>query len=333
MSGGRQRRGRGRRSRLASRGALAVIFALACAGGIAWAAYSGNATSSGNELVAAADWVAPTASAAVIGKTQGGVPGYIRQGGTYNVYANVSDSGGPPSGIATVSANVSTITTAQTAAALSAGSFSIGAAAYSYRTANLTANAVLAAGSYSYSLASKDVAANSGTQSGYTVIVDNTAPTATDVQTVNKTGNIAGRPDIGDTLTLTFSEPIDAHSILANWTGAATAVVVRIANGGNDTLTVYNATNTTQLPLGSVNLGRTDYVNAATTFGASGTTSTMVQSANAITLTLGTASAGPTTASTNGTMTWTPSASAYDRAGNAETTTARSEATPADRDF
>jgi hypothetical protein len=332
VSGGRRRGGRGPRSRLASGGVLAVVLALACAA-IAWAAYSGNATSSGNELVAAADWAPPTAAATVIGKTQGGVPGYIRQGGTYNVYANVSDSGGPPSGISTVTANASAITTGQTAAALAAGSFSIGGAAYSYRTANLTANASLAAGTYNYSLTSKDAAANGGTQSGYTVIVDNSAPTAADVQTTNKTGNIAGRPEIGDTLALSFSEPIDAHSILANWTGASTAVVVRIANGVNDTLTVYNATNTTLLPLGSVNLGRTDYVNAATTFGASGTASTMVQSASAITLTLGTASSGPTTASTNGTMTWTPSASAYDRAGNAETTTARSEATPADRDF
>jgi hypothetical protein len=228
---------------------------------------------------------------------------------------------------------VTTTTTAQTAAALSAGSFAIGGVAYSHRSATLTANGTLAAGTYSYSLASKDLVGNSRTQSGYTVIVDNTVPTAADIQTAGKSGGIAGRPEIGDSVTYTFSEPIDPHSILANWTGAATSVVVRMTNVTGDPLTVYNPANTTQLPLGSVAMGRNDYVNASATFGASGTASTMVQSGNSITITLGTASSGPTTAASNSTMIWTPSASAYDRAGNAETTTARTETGSADREF
>jgi hypothetical protein len=309
------------------------LLALAAACGVVWAAYTGNSTSSGNELVAATDWVAPSASTSVIGKSQGGVPGYIRQGGTYYVYANVADSGAPASGVSTVTANASTTTTGQTAAALSSGSFPIGGTTYGYRTASLTANATLAAATYEYSLTSKDAAANSRTQSGYTVTVDNTAPSASDVQTTNKSGNTAGKPELGDSITYTFSEPIDPNSILANWTGASTSVVVRINNATNDTLLVYNAANTTQLPLGSVNLGRTEYVTANATFGATGTVSTMVASGNAITVTLGTASSGPSTALTAGTMIWTPSASAYDRAGNAETTTTRSETGTADKDF
>ena len=323
---------RGRRRRLGAAALLAALLSLAAAAA-AWAIYSGNARSDGNELVAAADWVAPSASASVIAKSQGGVPGYVKQGGTYHVYANVSDSGAPASGIATVTANAATVTTGQSAAALSAGPFSIGGAAYSYRSAQLTANASLAAGTYSYSLTSKDLATNSRIQSTFTVVVDNTAPTAADIQATGKSGGILGRPEAGDSITYSFSEPIDPHSILAGWNGEATSVVVRITNATADPLTVYNSTNTTLLPLGSVGLGRNDYVNASATFGASGTASTMVQSANAITVTLGTASAGPTTASTAGTMTWTPSASAYDRAGNAETTTARTETGSADREF
>jgi hypothetical protein len=318
------------------RGAIAgstLLLVLAATAGTAWALYTDSVASEGNELVAATDWVAPSASASVIAKSQGGVPGYIRQGGAYQVYAGVTDTGAPASGISSVTANVSTITTGQSAAALSSGSFPIGGVTYTHRSAALTANAVLTAGTYSYSLTSKDLANNSRTQSGSTVIVDNTAPTATDVQTTNKTGNTLGRPEIGDSITFTFSEPIDPISILANWTGTATGVVVRITNGTNDTLTVFNATNTTQLPLGSVNLGRTDYVTANATFGATGTASSMAQSTNAITVTLGTASAGPSTASANGSMIWTPSASAYDRAGNAETTTARTETGTADKDF
>lgn len=312
---------------------LVALLGLATTAGFVWALYTSNASSGGNELVAAADWVAPSASASVIGKSQGGVPGYIKQGGTYMVYANVSDSGAPASGVASVTANPSTITTGQTAAALSSGSFTTGEVAYGYRSGTLTANGTLAAGTYTYSLTSKDPIGNSRTQGGYTVVVDNTAPTAADIQTANKTGGTAGRPELGDSVTYTFSEPIDPTSILANWNGAATGVVVRITNATGDPLTVFNAANAVQLPLGSVNLGRNDFVTASATFGASGTASTMVLSGNAITITFGTASAGPSTASTTGTMVWTPSASAYDRAGNAETTTTRSETGTADREF
>jgi hypothetical protein len=322
-----------RRPRLAIGALFAVGLGLAATAATVWALYTGNSASNGNELVAATDWVAPSASSSVIGKGQGGVPGYIRQGGAYMVYANVGDAGAPASGVSNVTADASTITTGQDAAALSSGSFTIGGAAYNYRSAALTANATLSAGTYSYSLTSRDLAANSRTQSGYTVVVDNTAPSAADIQTTNKSGNTVGRPELGDTIIYTFSERIDPNSILANWTGQATGVVVRITNASGDPLTVFDAANTAQLPFGSVNLGRNDYVNASATLGATGTPSTMVQSGNTITVTLGTASSGPSTAGGNGTMTWAPSASAYDWAGNAMTTTARTETGSADREF
>jgi len=322
-----------RRRRLGLAALSAALLVLVASAGTVWALYTSSVASTGNELVAVADWAAPTASTTTIGKSQGGVPGFVKQGGTYFVYANVADSGAPASGVSSVTANASTIATAQTAAPLSAGSFAAGGTAYSYRSAQLTANASLAAATYSYSLTSKDATGNTRTQSGYTVVVDNTAPTASDVQTASKSGGTAGRPEQGDSIAYTFSEPIDAHSILANWNGEATGAVVRIANGTGDPLTVYNAANTTQLPLGSVNLGRNDYVASSATFGASGTASTMVQSGNTITVTLGTASSGPSSGTATGTMTWTPSASAYDRAANAETTTARTETGSADREF
>jgi hypothetical protein len=318
---------------LAAGAALAVLLAFASTAGSIWALYSGTTTSSGNELLAAPDWVAPTVSASVIAKSQGGVAGYIHQGGSYNVYANATDGGAPASGINAIGANVGTITNGQTAAALGSGSFTAGGVSYGFRSAVLTANAALAAGTYTYSLNSTDRAGNNRAQSGYSVIVDNTAPSASDIQAANKAGNTAGKPELGDTITFTFSEPIDPSSILAGWSGAATNIGVRINNGNPDALTVWNAANTTQLPLGSVALGRTDYVSGAATFGATGTASTMVQSAAAITLTLGTASSGPTTAASTGTMTWTPSASAFDWAGNAESTTARNESGTADKEF
>jgi hypothetical protein len=99
---------------------------------------------------------------------------------------------------------------------------------------------------------------------------------------------------------------------------------------------VYNAANTALLPLTNgtgLNLNRTDYVNTNRTFGATGTPSTMVRSGNSITITLGTQSGPGTTAGGNGTMAWTPSASATDRAGNPTSTTARNETGTADREF
>ena len=81
-------------------------------------------------------------------------------------------------------------------------------------------------------------------------VVDNTAPTAVDVQTTNAAGGTAGKPEAGDVLTYMFSEPMKPASILAGWTGAATAVVVRFTNGNPDVITVFDATNATQLALG-----------------------------------------------------------------------------------
>jgi hypothetical protein len=332
MSLSRLRRGFPR-CRVAIVAALSALLGLAVFSGAVWAAYSGDGISAGNQLVAAADWVAPSVSTSLIGKTQGGVPGYIHQGGTYDVYANAADSGNPASGVSSVGANLTTITTAQSAAALPAGSFAIGGVSYGFRSADLTANATLAAGTYSYSLSSKDAIGNSRTQSGYTVIVDNTAPSASDIQTTNKSGNTVGKPELGDSAIYTFSEPIDPNSILAGWTGTAISVVARITNVATDPFTVFNAANTIQLPLGSINLGHNDYVSSSATFGATGTASTMVQSGNTITVTLGTASGGTTTAASTGSMIWTPSASAYDRAGNAESTTTRTETGSLDKEF
>lgn len=264
------------------------------------------------------DVVAPSVESTVGSKTALYLPGYIRQGGTYAVFANVSDAGGDctPSGVATVQANVSTITTGQTAVAVAAGSFSVGGVAYGYRTASITADAILPAGTYAYSITSTDVATNSQIETGYSVIVDNTRPSGADIQTANG-GATAGKPEIGDSVTYTFSEPIDPQSVLAGWTGASTNVVARIIqNSGGDRLTIRNAANAAVLPLGPVNLIGTGYVTANRDFGATGTASTMTQSGNSITVTFGTASGATTTQVVAGLVSWQPTTTPTDRAGN-----------------
>ena len=326
---------------------LAVVVALGVGiGGLVsptWSLFGQGTTSPGNSVGAATDFRAPTASASVIIKSEGGTPGYIRKGGAYTVLANVGDTGNPASGVSTVTANVTTVTAGQTASSLSAGSFSAGGTAYNRGSASLTAGASLAVGTYGYSLTSTDVAGNAGTQTGFSVIVDNTAPVASDVQTANA-GGTAGKAELGDTITFTFSEPIEPGSILSGWGGTSTSVVVRIDDGtnlglGNDPLTVWNSANSAQLPLGSVDLGRSDYrvtllgLGGPISFGASGTPSTMVMSGNQVTVTLGTPSATADTAAGTGTMTWTPSTTPWDRAGNRLSGGAATESGSADKEF
>lgn len=187
----------------------------------------------------------------------------------------------------------------------------------------------LADGGYDLRAIATDLAGNATTSATVANrVVDNTAPTAVDIQTTNVVAGTVGKPETGDTITNTFSEPMRPASILAGWSGAATPVVVRFTNANPDLITVFDATNTTQLALGSSKSGK-KYVTGDTAF----TGSTMALSGSAITITLGIPS-GPT-ASANGstTLQWTTSIAATDRAGNPVTSATVLESGGADLDF
>jgi hypothetical protein len=295
-----------------------------------------GATLGANSLTTAAsfDTVAPTVSATVISKATPYFAGYIAQAGTYRVYANATDGGAVPSGIATITADVSAITPGSTAVALVAGSFVVEGVSYGYRSAALTVASSLAAGSKGYTLTSTDNNANSRVQTGFTVVVDNTAPTGIDIQTANG-GATVGRVELGDRITYTFSEVIDPESVMAGWTGGSTSVVVRFTNNGSaDTFAIWNAADTTQLALGSVNT-KGNYVTTAVTAGASGTASTMVLDAanKTITVTLGTVAGTVNTDNANNSAAWTPSTGAFDRAGNVMSSILVNEGGTNDKDF
>ncbi len=315
-----------------------LVFAVGLAAGSfvsdTLAAFSATTQNSGNSFSASADWEGPSASAAVVRKAAGGVEGYIKAGGGYFVYASVTDSGNPATGVSSVTTNVSAITSGQTAAAMSSGSWTVGGVSYNYRTAQLTANAVLVDGSKSFSIGATDAGSNSKTTSGFTVTVDNVVPAGTDIQASNTSGGTAGRAEEGDTVVYTFTEQIEPDSILAGWNGSSTNVVLRFNNSaGNDTVQIWNAANTSQLPLGQINT-QGDYVKASITYGASGTPSTMVQTGSSITITLRTVS-DATQLKTNGldTQLWTPASAATDLAGNNCDITLVNELGDLDADF
>lgn len=276
------------------------------------------------------DGLGPAVTASVISKTGPYLAGSIQQGAVYYVYANVTPGGG---GVSRVSADIRSLTAGQFLAPLTAGSYSAGGVGYGWRSTSFIAGSPMAGGPYAYSVTAADSASRCRTLAA-SVDIDNAGPVGTDMQPVNNGGGGGnGRPEAGDAAVYTFSEMIDPESVLGGWTGISTNVVVRITdNGADDLVTVWDASNSVQLPLGSVGLAD-NYVNATTTFGASGTASTMVQAGTTITVTLGTPSATALKVNATVTAVWTPSAGATDAATNACSTAPVTESGAADRNF
>jgi chitinase len=189
----------------------------------------------------------------------------------------------------------------------------------------------IADGTYSVRAVVVDNAGVKTTSASSQITIDNTAPTAADVQATNG-GATPGGLEAGDAVTLTWSEPIAPASVLAGWSGASQAIRVQVTNAAaNDQLDFYDGTGTTRLGLvataADLKLGA-DVVTADAEFDA-----TMARSGNAITITLGSLRSGTLTTATAGTMTWRPSTAATDLFGNPSSTALRTETGAADVDF
>lgn len=297
---------------MSGRGGIAFSLAAlaACLLAVGFSAASFTDTSRNPQTVSAVpDFTAPSAATSAIVKSQGGVGGYVKAGGTYRVYASVGDSGNPPSGTASVTANVSALTAGQSAVPLSPGAYTVGGIAYDYRSAQLTASAGLGAGSKAFSLTLADVAANSRSQT-FSTVVDNGPFGGASFDTANVSGGNSGTPEAGDKVTFTYDKAPEPASILAGWSGAAPAAVgVSIGQSSNsDTLSLPGT------GLGSVAL-KGDYVSKTVTFNGS----SIALSGNAVVVTLGTPGPGSGVEDEKAPRApvWSPSATAYDRAANA----------------
>jgi hypothetical protein len=232
--------------------------------------------------------------------------------------------------VATVTADVSAITTGSTSVTLTAGSFTAGGVSCGYRSKALTANAVLSSGSKTFSIMAIDVAGNTTTQGDFTVTVDNTAPTATDIQTTNVGGGTIGLPETEIRSSTRSASPWTPAPSLAAWNGSATSVTLHLNNTpAGDSVTIFNAANTTQLPLGVADIGKKNYTSASVVF----TGSTMVMSGSTITVTLGTPGGTGARIGNVANIVWTPSAVATDRAGKACSTATATQSGPARRAF
>ncbi|HEX2178587.1 MAG TPA: Ig-like domain-containing protein [Actinomycetota bacterium] len=311
---------------------------------------AGNTSEQSASLVVTVDTTAPLVTASVLAKPGGYLSGYVRQGGGYYIYANVTEA--LAGGVLSETADVSAVTPAGTAIALTSGSYSAGGVTYNYRSST-TQNAAtpLGTGLKSYSIVSTDKAGNARTQPDWSVTVDNTAPAAAEINTTNKAGGTAGAAEAGDSITLRFTERIDPYSILSGWTGGPTGVVVHVVDGGgcvlfllcqDDYVEIYDGANSSRLPFGTLDLNAVDYngssllglgTQADMVFGASGTASTMEQSGATITITLGTKNSGGNWTGSSTNFVWSPSTSPYDAAGNPLSSAAAGETGGGDSEF
>jgi hypothetical protein len=287
------------------------------------------------------DKTGPAVGAQTIVKTEGlpnGADGFVRQGGTYYIYADVTDA---TSGVNTVTASIGNVSTA-TSATLSpcTTNCTIAGTDYNYVSAQQTAKNTLTEGNKAYTITATDQATNV-TAVNKNVVGDNTRPKISSIATVNGGAPaIDGRPGETDTITFGYDSSIDATSFVSTFPfllSPAEPVEVKITQGGgaftNDTIQILSANGATVLPFGTIDLGAAGaYVTggAGTTlvFGGTGAAndSTIVVTAGgdkAYKVTLGSLNAGlstgtPATTSGNTTATWAPGASnpAFDYAGN-----------------
>ena len=192
----------------------------------------------------------------------------------------------------------------------------------------------VADGTYEIHVVAQDTLGHTSTSVSTTLIVDNTAPSATDVQAAN--GGTAGRIDAGDTITFTWSEPIAPASIMTGWGGGSQAVRVFLDNnvsGTSDALFIYNAAGTTRLNVTSATGLR---LNANYAGGDAWLNGTMMMAGNSVTVTVGSLISGSTPSSGVNTavhMNWYSSTAVTDVAGNAATGNQDQESGTVDRDF
>ena len=196
----------------------------------------------------------------------------------------------------------------------------------------LADSTLVADGSYELRMTATDTLGHTSASAPIAVTVDNTAPTATNVQAANV--GTAGTINANDTLTFTWSEPMAPASILAGWAGGTQNIRVRVNNvGTTDTLDLYNAAGTTKLNVVAATQAlrlQADWVSATADFNA-----TMTMSGNSVAVTIGTLISGtPSTGVITATnMIWNPSTLATDAVGNPATATILTETGIVDRDF
>jgi hypothetical protein len=225
------------------------------------------------------DSTAPSVTAAVVAMASPATVGWVHRSGTYTVYANATDAGSPASGIATVTANVSSLTPGTASLALPActSACSVGGVTYGFKSAATVAGSAIADGSTSVSLSAADRAGNTAGGSA-SATVDSTPPTVTGAVVVNTSPSDAGYLKPGNNFVV-YANAADTAGL-----GTVTADVSALTSGGT---AVAMSACTTSCTYGGVTYG---YKTASKTAGAA-----IAPGSTAFTVTATDKAANPTT--------------------------------------
>jgi chitinase len=299
--------------------ALAVLAVAAVAAATIRAAFTTDTTSP-QTLQSVADFLPPVVSALqILGPN--GAADVVQAGSTYRVCAQVADQGNPPSGVKSVTADVSQIAGSQSTAILAAGTCTIGSATFNYASTDQTASTQLVSGTTkTYVVTATDQLGQSAARSASALVqappvqgCHGTAITATNG------GAAVQQIDSGDVILFSFSTEVDQQSIVPGWTGDGSpgpvAITVKDA-GSADTITVVNQGTTT--PLGTI-ATKTNFVSG----GDATFSGTLTSPGTDIRLTVDYQSGGPgqTVKGAATAMTWTPGTGIKDKSGKPCSTT------------
>jgi hypothetical protein len=173
-----------------------------------------------------------------------------------------------------------------------------------------------ASGSYTIGITLTDAVGGTDTTTLPFVI----QPKISSVTLTNKaSGGTAGRMEIGDKITIVYSDPMKVSGFCSTWSNDANnqsltgnGLLVNVANSTTDILTVTNSSGCA-FNLGSINLASNAYVSATATFGgASGNTSiAWTASTKTLVITLGFQTGTSATVSGSTSPIYTASASQF----------------------
>ncbi|MCU0282150.1 MAG: hypothetical protein MUE66_10125, partial [Acidimicrobiia bacterium] len=278
--------------RLAALLAALVLGAAALAVGRTEAAFYSAPGNGESSYAVAPDFVAPTVVRTRVADPSNGPTYAVRQCRFYQAYAEVTDTGNPASGVASVAADLSALTSGLGADSLVAGAYSLDGSSYGWRS--LPRLATAAPGSPSYSLTPADNAGNWRHQGDYPAAVA-AQPVVTAVFLTGLEQGVASTSALGvftavtgagvsaDAATLRHG----SYSLRTSPANAAAYASVTLTGSGN-TAVVRFAVGLAALPAATVNLfavvpsaGNSGFVvyNAATgRFGVRWGTNTIVDS-------------------------------------------------------
>lgn len=137
------------------------------------------------------------------------------------------------------------------------------------------------------------------------------------LQLLNKAGGTAGKAEQGDTIVITYPDPIAPGALCSGWSGAAPLAHVTVSfsvSGGNsisgmtDSADCASGTgfNSGSSGIGTIDMGATSYFSASGSF--TGGAASWNSSTNTLTITLGTLSSGTVTTGANSTAVYTANA-------------------------